>query len=114
VFPEESVEVAGTPTIYRHQSSGSGKWVDVHFCATCGTKVFLTFERFPGAMGLYGGTFDDPNWFDRSNETTKHIFLSVAQRGTVIPADFNCFEEHAMTDAGEPIAPHRYDEAKVI
>jgi hypothetical protein len=25
--------------------------------------------------GVYGGTFVDPNWFDRSPEMTRHIFL---------------------------------------
>jgi len=105
---------AGTPSIYRHRSEGSGKMVDVHFCATCGTKLFLSFERFPTVVGLYAGTFDDPNWFDRPAAHAKHIFLGVAQKGTVIPAGVACFREHAMTNAGEPIAPTIYDEPRVI
>jgi hypothetical protein len=32
------------PKVYRHRSEGSGKMVDVHFCDTCGTKLFLSFE----------------------------------------------------------------------
>jgi hypothetical protein len=40
-------------------------------------------------VGVYGGTFDNPDWFERSGDTTKHIFLDAAQRGTVIPAHVN-------------------------
>ncbi len=105
---------AGEPTVYAHLSQGSGKRVDVHFCANCGTKLFLTFERFPGATGVYGGTFDDPDWYERTPAVTKHIFLGVGMAGTVVPAGFNCFEEHAMTNAGDPIEPHRFDEPMAL
>ena len=105
--------VSGEPRVYQHRSTGSGKIVYIHFCDTCGTKLFMTFERFPN-VGVFGGTFDDPNWCERSPETSKHIFLSVAQNGTVIPAGFNCFEEHAITNEGEAIQPHVYDEPRVI
>ena len=97
---------SGAPATYDHVSTGSGKIVKIHFCATCGTKLFLGFERFPDVVGLYGGTFDDPNWFERSAENTKHIFLDVAQKGTVIPAGINTFREHATDNDGNPIALH--------
>jgi hypothetical protein len=54
-------------------------------------KLYLDLERFPAIYGVYGGTFDDPNWFDRSPEMTRHIFLGSAQRGTVIPAGVKTF-----------------------
>ena len=54
---------AGEPKIYRHRSEGSGKIVNVHFCANCGTKLFLSFERFADVVGVYGGTFDDPTFW---------------------------------------------------
>jgi len=102
------------PKIYRHRSAGSGKIVEVHFCDNCGTKLFLSFERFPSVVGVYGGTFDNPNWFERSPKNTKHIFLGVGQHGTVIPAGFDCFEEHAITNDGTPIAPMVSDKPRVI
>ena len=115
IFGKSDMDVSsGQPKIYRHRSEGSGKMVDVHFCDDCGTKLFLSFERFPDVVGVYGGTFDDPNWFERSAENTRHIFLSVAQRGTVIPAGINCFEQHTMTNDGTPIEPRVYDEPHVI
>jgi hypothetical protein len=95
----------GTPATYDHVSEGSGKTVTIHFCATCGTKLFLGFERFADVIGIYGGTFDDPGWFDRSAQTTKHIFLDVAQKGTVIPAGLNTFGQHATDNDGNPIPP---------
>src|SRR5512142_2925318 len=52
----------GAPSSYDHRSEGSGKIVHVHFCGRCGTKLYLTFERFPDVFGVYCGTFDDPNW----------------------------------------------------
>ena len=48
------------------------------FCSTCGTKLFLDLERFPGTLGVYGGTFDDPNWFERTPQVSRHIFLDSA------------------------------------
>jgi hypothetical protein len=106
--------ISGRPKIYRHRSEGSGKLVDVHFCENCGTKLFLSFERFPDVVGVYGGSFDDPNWFERSAENARHIFLSVAQHGTVIPAGIARFDQHATTNDGDPIAPTVSDEHLVI
>jgi hypothetical protein len=106
--------IKGRAKVYRQRSEGSGKMIDVHFCSECGTKLFLTFERFPDIVGVYGGTFDDPNWFDRPAANSKHIFLGVAQRGTVIPAGINCFEAHAITNDGTPIEPQVFDEHHVI
>ena len=72
-------------------------------------KLYLTFERFPTAAGVYAGTFDDPNWFGTAPETTKHIFIGVARRDTILPAGFACFAEHAMTNDGTPLEPMRLD-----
>jgi len=115
VFDKSSFEViSGQPKIYQHRSEGSGRMVDVHFCGDCGAKLFLTFERFPDAVGVYGGAFDNPNWFERTAENSKHIFLSVAQRGTIIPAGINSFEEHATTNDGRPIEPRVFSEHHMI
>ena len=115
IFAKPDVDVIlGQPKVYRHRSKGSGKMVDVHFCDNCGTKLFLTFERFPDVAGVYGGTFDNSNWFERSAENTRLIFLSVAQHGTVIPSGVKCFEQHTMTNEGKPIEPRVYDEPYVI
>lgn len=110
IFRQSDFEVVtGTPKIYSLISSGSGKRVDVHFCDACGTKVCLTFERFPGVVGVYAGTFDDPSWFDRSPEITACLFLNNAQVGALIPAGVPVFREHRSTSDGNPNEPLVFD-----
>jgi hypothetical protein len=93
--------LAGTPKVFDQVSAGSGKVVHVHFCPDCGTKLWLSFERFPGAVGVYAGTFDDPCWFTIEPATSKHIFLGVARSDTMIPPGLPTFVEHATTSDGK-------------
>lgn len=95
---------------YTHVSGGSGKGVYVHFCYECGTKTHLTFERWPDRLGVYSGTFDDPGWFEFSPENSKFIFLDNAVRGTLIPAGFKTFAQHAAENDGTPLDPLVLDE----
>lgn len=95
----------GTPTVYTHISGGSGQEVYVHFCNKCGSKTHLTFARWPDRLGIYRGAYDDPNWFEMTPDNTKFIFLSAAQRGTLVPPGYNTFAEHAATLDGEPLEP---------
>jgi hypothetical protein len=115
IFQKKSFEIiSGTPATYALASEGSGKQVTINFCATCGTKLFLGFERFPGIFGVYGGTFDDPTWFKRNPQTSRHIFLNYAQAGTVIPADVSTFREHAMLNDGTPVEPMTFGQPHMI
>ena len=115
IFDEKDFEIfKGHPKTYTHVSMGSGKNVFIHFCDNCGTKLFLTFERFANTVGVFGGTFDDPNWYDLTPENSKHIFLGSAQRGTVIPPHVNTFMEHATTQDGTPITPKVCKIAQII
>ncbi|MFT6556190.1 GFA family protein [Sneathiella sp.] len=104
----------GTPKRYTHLSEGSGKEVYIHFCDNCGTKLFLTFERFDGVIGVYGGTLDDPNWLKITPENAKHIFLGEALRGTVVPPHFDTFKKHATENDGAPNAATIFAEAHII
>ncbi|GAB4287503.1 MAG: hypothetical protein Kow0058_07180 [Roseovarius sp.] len=101
---------AGRPTRYTHVSAGSGREVYVHFCARCGTKTHLTFERWPERLGVYAGTFDDPAWFDLTPDNSKYIFLDDAVRGTLVPAGFKTYARHATTPEGAPLDPLVLDE----
>lgn len=110
IFERTAFAVLGdAPAVYEHRSTGSGKLVRVHFCSTCGTKTHLLFERFPDVVGVYGGTFDVPDWFDRAAEGTRHIFLEAAQIGTVIPAGVPTYREHATTNDGNPSVATVFD-----
>ncbi len=115
IFRQTDVRITkGTPTTYSQRSSGSGKLVHVHFCAACGTKLYLTFERFAESCGVYAGTFDDPNWFEIRPDNSKHIFIDVARHETILPAEVPCFGEHAMRNDGTPLEPVTFDQPKTV
>jgi hypothetical protein len=97
IFRKQDVVFEGVPTrTYDHRSDSSGKRVTLKFCGRCGTTLCLDLERFPDVLGLCGGTFDDPDWFDRSSGKCRHIFIRSAQRDLVLPAGVHLFEEHAI------------------
>jgi len=104
----------GETKVYVHRSEGSGQQVYVNFCDKCGTKLFLNFDRWPDIVGVYGGTFDNPNWYERTPENSKQIFLSVAQTGTIIPPGVNTFAEHVTAKDGTPIEPKVFSKPKII
>ncbi|HRD78004.1 MAG TPA: GFA family protein [Hyphomicrobiaceae bacterium] len=95
----------GEPRRYELTSVGSGKQVVVNLCANCGTKLFLDLERVPNDIGLYTGTYDDPNWFERLGRNAKHIFLDSAQRDTLIHASVPVFREHVTSKEGTATMP---------
>jgi hypothetical protein len=106
IFRRQDVVFVGTaPKIYHHRSDMSHKRVSVNFCSRCGTAIYLESERFPDVLGLCGGTFDDPNWFDRKSSKCSHIFTRSAQEGVVLPAGVNTFREHALQLDGTPNEP---------
>ena len=115
VFRLEDLRITrGSPATYRHRSEGSGKMVFIHFCATCGTKLYLSFERFAEVCGVYAGTFDDPNWFEIGPGNAKHIFLAVARHDTIIPSGINTYQQHATRNDGTPIDPRVFDAPRMI
>jgi hypothetical protein len=106
IFRKEDVLFQGTaPKTYDHQSDSSRKRVTLNFCSRCGTTIYLDLERFPDILGLCGGTFDDPNWFDRSKEKCRHIFTRSAQEGVILPPGLELYEEHALRLDGTPNHP---------
>lgn len=94
-----------SPAVYTLPSEGSGKNINVHFCPNCDTKVALTFERWPDRIGIYAGTLDEPSPISATTENAKHIFVSEAQPGTILPAGFKTFDRHATENDGSPIEP---------
>ena len=106
--------IKGKARTYSQPSAGSGKRVTANFCENCGTKLYLDLERFPEIVGVYGGTFDDTNWFGRPPAKSRHIFLESAQKGTVVPAGYDTFREHAAKNDGTPAEPTVYDHPHMI
>ncbi len=104
----------GKPSIYDHRSEGSDKIIHSHFCGNCGTGLYYTFERYDGVAAVHAGTFDEPNWFDWSADNARHIFLSEARHGTVIPAGLKTYDQHATENHGTPIAPTIFETHHMI
>ncbi len=105
-FPLERLRVThGAPARHDHRSEGSGRLVHIHFCAACGTKLYLTFERFPTGCGIYAGTYDDPGWFRIGPDNAKQIFIGMARPDSVLLPGIPAFHAHAFTAEGEPIEP---------
>lgn len=83
-FPNEQVEFLGDkPSTYTHHSDASGRWLEVEFCARCGTAVGLRAERRSGQRAIMGGTFDDPQWF----KIRRHTWTKSKQCWVEIPHD---------------------------
>ncbi|HZZ35071.1 MAG TPA: GFA family protein [Caulobacteraceae bacterium] len=115
IFREADVTFSGAAAkTYQRCSEGSGKTVSLHFCAACGTTLCLSFERFPGVLGLCGGTFDDPNWFDRGPAKARHIFTRHAQKGVVLPPGLKTYLDHATQADGTPNTPRVFAEPYIV
>ena len=102
------------PRRYDHHSDTSKKRVTVNFCARCGTAVCLDLERFPEVLVLSGGTFDDPNWFDRGPGKCRHIFTRSAQEGVLLPPNVDTYPEHALQLDGTPNHPVVFAHALMV
>jgi hypothetical protein len=115
IFRLEDLRVTqGSPTVYQLRSAGSGMLVHVHFCPVCGTKLYLTFERFTETCGVYAGTFDDPNWFSIRPDNARHIFIDMARHDTIIPPGVAAFGGHALRNDGAPLEPVVFDQPHVM
>lgn len=115
IFVRSAVSFHGAaPKVYEHRSDGSGMGVSVNFCESCGTTLYLALERFPKVLGVCGGTFDDPSWFERGPERRCHIFTRSAQRGVVLPAGLPIFLEHALRLDGTPNEPVVLEQPRIV
>jgi hypothetical protein len=116
IFKLENLDVCeGQTTVYTHISDVSKLALHINFCKKCGTKLFQTFERFPEVVGVFGGTFDNPNWFSRTKENTRHIFVASAAKDTVLPAGFALYDQHtADAETGEKLKPYLLSAHKMV
>ena len=99
---------------YTYVSDGSGQPVHIHFCAECGVSMFLTPDRFPDCVGVFSGSFDDPNWFRRTPDTVGYFFTAEAPRGMIIPAGFDTYHGHAKALDGSMNQATRHDQAFMV
>jgi hypothetical protein len=106
---------SGSPKEFVHTSDMSGKNMFINFCARCGTKLYQTFERFPEVIGVFGGTFDDPNWFERTPHNTRHIFVDSAIKGDLLPPEFLLYHQHTKApQTDEKLKPFILKQPKIV
>ena len=114
LFAEKAFRAtAGAPAVYAHRSAGSGRTIRIHFCDTCGTKLWMTFARFPGKVGVFSGAFDTPDWFGPAPDRL-HFFLSEAPLGRVLPAGAEVYDAHYFAAEGVPDTARRLDSPAVV
>jgi hypothetical protein len=98
-FPKEDVELSGaTPASYTHVSDESGRWLRLDSCPRCSTRVGIALELRPERYGIFGGTFDDPNWFP----VRRHIWTRSKLRWMVLPEDHEHYETRAPNTPPPP------------
>jgi hypothetical protein len=95
VFKDENVVFSGAaPSVYRHISDLSGRWLDQAFCGRCGSNLGLTLEAVPGIRSIAAGTFDDPSWLDPATTPFRHLFLRSDCGWADVPAGMERHEMH--------------------
>jgi hypothetical protein len=104
--------LGGTPAIYTHRSAGSGKALHMHFCTRCGTKLYTIFDRYAEVMSVFGGTFDDPEWFETAPK--RHVFLESARAGTVIAPGIDVYPQGSFAADGTENAPQMFADFHAI
>lgn len=79
---------------YRHFSDESGRWLDQHFCAQCGSNIGFTLEAVPSIRTIAAGTFHDQSWLNNEKYRPRHVFTRSAQHWSDIPNEVERFEKH--------------------
>lgn len=95
VFNQDQVQFqSGSLSVYRHTSDLSGRWVDQHFCGTCGSNIGLTLEAVPSIQSISVGSLDDQAWSALARLDKRHVFVRSARLWSEIPGDVEQYEEH--------------------
>lgn len=95
VYEENQVVFSGeAPSIYRHVSDDSGRWLDSAFCGRCGTNLGFTLEAVPGIRTLPAGAFDDPSWIRADRYKFRHVFARSRRDWSDLTSDVEIYEQH--------------------
>jgi len=60
-WPEEKTAVAGATSQFS-RTTDLGNTFTTHFCPVCGTSMYWSSGRNPGAIGVAAGAFADPDF----------------------------------------------------
>ncbi len=95
VFDESQIEInEESVSRYRHISDESGRWLDQHFCSTCGSNIGFTLEAVPGIRTIAAGIFDNPSWLETARVKRRHVFTRSVRDWSLIPNDVEQYEQH--------------------
>ena len=95
VFDESQINISGESlSSYQHISDESGRWLEQHYCSTCGSNVGLTLEAVPGIRSISAGSFDDSSWPESRKYQRRHVFTRSARSWCDIPADAESYAMH--------------------
>jgi hypothetical protein len=95
VFRKENVLVSGAePGRYRHVSDESGRWLEVYFCACCGTNLGFTLEAVPDIRTIPAGTYDDPAWLDETRAIFRQVFARTRRSWGLVTDKVEVYERH--------------------
>ena len=87
LFVADAVTIAGAHTAYRHTGE-SGRWIENHFCSTCGVAVFFYSQGFAGMVGIAAGCFaDDPSAAHDRGLTPQRMYWAERKRDWVRARD---------------------------
>jgi hypothetical protein len=103
IFLAKAVAFEGAPSTYTYRSPDHGRLLHYAFCPTCGTRLGVTLERFPGVQIIYAGTYDNSSWV----KPDSHIFTRSAATWVGLPDDVDRFSGHLMDEKGNPQQPLR-------
>ncbi len=95
VYDGHQVAITGQGiTRYRHVSDESGRWLDIEFCARCGSNLGFTLEAAPGLRTLPAGAFDDPGWIRSDRYKTRHVYLRSRREWSELSPSVETYEQH--------------------
>lgn len=95
VYLAEQVKLTGlTIARHRHISDESGRWLDIEFCAKCGTNLGFTLQAVPGIRTISAGSFDDPDWIRPDRYEFRHVYARTRRGWGDIGPHVEVYEQH--------------------
>jgi len=83
IFPQSDATISGEHRGWRRHGE-SGRWIEHHFCPTCGYSVFFRSEGFGDAMiGITVGSLSDQDF----HKPKRIYWASRRHRWLELPAD---------------------------
>jgi hypothetical protein len=65
-------------------------------------------------LGLFGGTFDEPDWFEVRPDNAKQIFIDEARPDTIVLPGIDAYSRHAILNDGSPTTPFTLDQPQSV